>query len=59
MYRLRVEVDFDAAHRLEGYPGKCANLHGHSWKVEVFVTGEAVDSLGLVCDFGMLKQELE
>jgi 6-pyruvoyltetrahydropterin/6-carboxytetrahydropterin synthase len=30
-------VKFDAAHRLPGYPGHCANLHGHTWKVEVEV----------------------
>jgi 6-pyruvoyltetrahydropterin/6-carboxytetrahydropterin synthase len=30
-------VKFDAAHRLPGYPGDCAELHGHTWKVEVEV----------------------
>lgn len=30
-------VKFDAAHYLPDYPGKCKNLHGHTWKVEVSV----------------------
>jgi 6-pyruvoyltetrahydropterin/6-carboxytetrahydropterin synthase len=30
-------VKFDAAHALPGYPGECANLHGHTWKVEIEV----------------------
>ena len=31
---------FEAAHRLPNHPGKCKNLHGHSYKLEVVVNGE-------------------
>ena len=43
MHRLRIESHFDAAHKLVGYKGKCSNVHGHRWKVEVFVTGKKLD----------------
>jgi 6-pyruvoyltetrahydropterin/6-carboxytetrahydropterin synthase len=58
MYRLRIESHFDAAHRLIGYEGKCAELHGHTWKVEVFVVGEKIDSVGILVDFSILKEKL-
>lgn len=59
MYRLRIESTFDAAHKLDGYKGKCARLHGHTWKVEVFVTGEKLDEVGMLVDFEILKDRLK
>ena len=59
MYRLRVESHFDAAHRLVGYKGKCSRVHGHRWKVEVFVSGDKLDNMGILVDFEVLKQRLE
>ena len=58
MYRLRVEAHFDAAHELVGYKGECAKLHGHTWKVEVFVVGEKLNKIGLLEDFKVLKKKL-
>jgi 6-pyruvoyltetrahydropterin/6-carboxytetrahydropterin synthase len=58
MYRLRIETEFDAAHRIIGHNGKCKNLHGHTWKVEVFVLGKKPDKIGIVVDYGILKQRL-
>lgn len=37
MYELTVIVEFEAAHRIVDYPGKCDRLHGHNWSVEVTV----------------------
>ena len=37
MYFLKSEFSFDSAHFLYGYEGKCSNIHGHRWKVEVTV----------------------
>jgi 6-pyruvoyltetrahydropterin/6-carboxytetrahydropterin synthase len=59
MYRLRVKSHFDAAHKLVGYNGKCSELHGHTWKVEVLVTGEELDKIGMVVDFKILKEKLK
>lgn len=55
MYLLTVKEDFDAAHRIVGYPGKCDKLHGHCWTVEVTVEGRQLDELGMVVDFKYLK----
>lgn len=49
------EFTFDAAHHLHCYEGKCKNLHGHTYKVVFGVSGY-VDEIGLVIDFGDLKQ---
>lgn len=55
MYELKVETDFAAAHRLTMVGEKCENLHGHNWKVEVVVAGEALDAGGVLLDFGVIK----
>jgi 6-pyruvoyltetrahydropterin/6-carboxytetrahydropterin synthase len=59
MYRLRIESQFDAAHKLVGYKGKCSRVHGHTWKVEVFVVGGKLDDIGILVDFETLKEKLE
>jgi 6-pyruvoyltetrahydropterin/6-carboxytetrahydropterin synthase len=59
MYRLRIESHFDAAHKLVGYEGKCAELHGHTWRVEVFVVGEKLNDVGILVDFNVLKKKLK
>lgn len=48
---------FDAAHYLEGYPGKCANIHGHTWMVQVGVRKMVGDD-GIACDFGEMKSKV-
>jgi 6-pyruvoyltetrahydropterin/6-carboxytetrahydropterin synthase len=55
VYTNRIEVSFDAGHRLLDYPGKCASPHGHTYRAEVFVRVPQVDRLGLAIDFGELK----
>ena len=59
VYRLRVKTYFDAAHKLDDYQGKCSQLHGHRWKVEVFVIGDTLNKTGLLVDFSVLKSKLE
>lgn len=46
---------FDSAHRLDDYVGKCANLHGHTYKLEVTIKGRT-DHRGIVVDFGDIKR---
>ena len=55
MYELKITTQFSAAHRLENFYGKCEALHGHNWKVEVFLSGDRLDKAGLLMDFGMVK----
>ncbi len=58
MFELSVKSKFSSAHFLREYEGKCENLHGHNWKVEVFVRGEKLDKIGLLVDFKELKMIL-
>ena len=58
MYELTVNGKFSAAHRLCGYPGDCARLHGHTWTVQVKVIGEELDPLGMLGDFKEIKKHL-
>ncbi len=55
-FTLKTLLDFAAAHRLHGYDGDCAKLHGHNWKVEVMVRGEQLDDVGMVIDFKEIKR---
>lgn len=57
MITLYTECFFDSAHFIESHPGKCANLHGHTWKVGVWVKGDSElrDKTGILWDFGNLK----
>jgi 6-pyruvoyltetrahydropterin/6-carboxytetrahydropterin synthase len=55
MYEVMIEEEFAAAHALRGYKGKCENLHGHNYKVEVYVRGEQLDNIGMLVDFTQLK----
>lgn len=56
MFELKVISHFDAAHSLRDYPGDCANLHGHTWTVEVYVEGEQLNEIGLLVDFKEVKK---
>lgn len=49
------EFTFDAAHKLLNYDGLCANLHGHTYKLQVVLSGSNLKN-GLVFDFVVLKK---
>ena len=56
---MNVRAEFEAAHKIKNYPGKCARLHGHNWIVEAIVTGFELNELGILIDFKILKDELK
>lgn len=58
MYELTVKAEFEAAHFIKNYPGKCARLHGHNWIVEAVAKGTELNELGILIDFKILKAEL-
>ena len=62
MYTISCETHFDAAHFLKGHGGKCANIHGHRWRVRAYVGAEELipegESRGMVIDFGEIKPRL-
>jgi 6-pyruvoyltetrahydropterin/6-carboxytetrahydropterin synthase len=55
MYDLMIETQFSAAHQLRGYKGKCESLHGHNWRVQVTVSSDKLDDIGMALDFHELK----
>lgn len=57
IYMTRL-LEFDAGHRLVGHESKCANLHGHRYKVEATIVGPNLDAVGRVIDFGVVKELL-
>jgi 6-pyruvoyltetrahydropterin/6-carboxytetrahydropterin synthase len=54
-----IRTDFAAAHQLRGYDGDCARLHGHNWRVELYVECSELDDLGLGIDYKIMKRELK
>ncbi|MCK4420071.1 6-carboxytetrahydropterin synthase QueD [Candidatus Aerophobetes bacterium] len=56
MYELMVKTHFAAAHQLKEAGGGCERLHGHTWKVEVFLQGEKLDKEGMLIDFREVKR---
>jgi 6-pyruvoyltetrahydropterin/6-carboxytetrahydropterin synthase len=63
MYILKTKSEFDSAHFLRDYNGRCANIHGHRWVVAIEVGSETVleegPNRGMVVDFGKLKDDLK
>jgi 6-pyruvoyltetrahydropterin/6-carboxytetrahydropterin synthase len=58
MFEVCVEHTFAAAHALRNYRGKCENVHGHNYRVQVGIEGEELDANGLLYDFSDLKNSL-
>ena len=60
MYELKTEAAFDSAHFLTDYYGKCENLHGHRWRVVVYLRSNELQQQGtmkdMVLDFGEFKR---
>ena len=59
MFTLNIYDHFSAAHRLDGYNGSCANVHGHNWKVRLSVKCKKTESIGMTIDFKVLKKHFE
>jgi len=57
MYVDRIELMFDAGHRLLNYKGKCETPHGHTFRAEVMVSSEKLNQMGFVVDFLELKDK--
>lgn len=56
LFEVMIERNFSSAHQLRGYKGKCENLHGHNYKIEIYARGRELDNIGLLIDFGDLKE---
>lgn len=55
---LYTEACFNAAHKLDNYKGRCSRLHGHAWKVGVWVKGDEnkIKANGILWDFTTIKK---
>ncbi len=58
MFEICVEHTFAAGHALRNYHGKCENVHGHNYRVQVGMEGRELDESGLLYDFAELKKRL-
>lgn len=56
VYRIAKTFDFEAAHQLHDLPAghKCGRIHGHSYKIEVWLRSNVLDPTGFVADFAVL-----
>jgi len=59
MYEVTVLSHFSGAHRLRYLHGKCEDLHGHNWKIEVTWGSNRLGKEGVVMDFKILKEKVE
>mgnify|MGYP000691303225 CR=1 FL=1 len=58
-YNIYREMFFSSAHNLRDYNGKCENIHGHNWKVRLYLSREKLDKTGFVMDFKELDKILK
>jgi 6-pyruvoyltetrahydropterin/6-carboxytetrahydropterin synthase len=59
MYIMNVIEKFCGAHKLVGYDGECANIHGHNWKIRLAIACTKIDPIGLTIDFKAAKRKLK
>jgi len=59
VYKLKIRSHFSSSHQLRNYKGKCENLHGHNFLIEVMVEGRKLDpEIEYLIDFKVLKEML-
>jgi len=58
MFELVVEKTFAAAHFLRNFSGPCERLHGHNYRVQVYLRGSRLNEAGMLVDFTEIKAEL-
>ncbi len=56
MFEVSVQDTFASGHALREYRGKCENVHGHNYRVEVKIQGPELNKIGLLVDFKEVKQ---
>jgi 6-pyruvoyltetrahydropterin/6-carboxytetrahydropterin synthase len=59
MFRVTREIEFCYGHRLLNYEGKCRHLHGHNGRAVIVLEGTKLDALGMLIDFGEIKQHVQ
>jgi len=60
MYRIKKTIEISAAHSLSlPYESPCKNLHGHNWKIKVYLSSEVLTEYGMIVDFSDIKQAVK
>ena len=59
VFKIKVRLEFSAAHHIRGYDGDCARPHGHNFVVEAHAMTPHLDSLGIAIDFKLFKKFLK
>lgn len=60
MYEVIKTLEISAAHSLSlPYLSKCTNLHGHNWRVTVFLRAQEINENGMIMDFTEIKRKIE
>lgn len=50
--------DISVGHRVVGHENKCKHLHGHNYRITFICSSEALDKVGRVIDFSVIKETL-
>jgi len=58
MFTIKVKTEFSAAHALRDYPGDCARVHGHNWKVQAEIQTKQLNAIGIGIDFKDVKKAM-
>ena len=58
MFEIMIEDSFSAAHRLRNIDGKPEKIHGHNWKIQLYILSKDLNPRGISVEFGQLKKEL-
>lgn len=56
---LYLKGEFEAAHQIKNHEGKCQNLHGHNYKIDIQISGKKLNDKNLIYDAGHFKNFLD
>jgi 6-pyruvoyltetrahydropterin/6-carboxytetrahydropterin synthase len=56
VFEISKDYVFSAAHQIRFHGGKCERLHGHNWRIRVFVRASSLNAIGMVVDFADLQR---
>ncbi len=59
MISITKKFEFESAHFLPDHPGKCRDLHGHRFQLEIEITGEINQDTGMITDFAIIKEIIQ
>ena len=60
MYEVIKTLEISAAHRLNlSYESPCTRLHGHNWRITVYLRSEELNADGMIMDFKRIKERIQ